>query len=84
LHNGRQPQKTYGVTLSETRLGQIIRREGFRLLTARPRHYRQDTQAQDIFKKSSPVSWRQLCPDIPEKISKSGGLTKRGSARKQN
>ncbi|WP_408742621.1 winged helix-turn-helix domain-containing protein, partial [Acetobacter peroxydans] len=48
LHNGRQPQKTYGVTLSETRLGQIIRREGFRLLTARPRHYRQDTQAQDI------------------------------------
>ncbi|PYD77952.1 IS630 family transposase (plasmid) [Komagataeibacter sucrofermentans] len=47
--------ETYGVSLSETRLGQIIRREGFRLLTARPRHYRQDTEAQDIFKKSSPV-----------------------------
>ncbi|BCI67637.1 hypothetical protein AAJCM20276_22610 [Acetobacter aceti] len=44
--------ETYGVTLSETRLGQIIRREGFRLLTARPRHYRQDTQAQDIFKRA--------------------------------
>ncbi|PYD74428.1 IS630 family transposase, partial [Novacetimonas pomaceti] len=55
--------ETYGVSLSETRLGQIIRREGFRLLTARPRHYRQDTEAQDIFKKSSPVSWRRSGPD---------------------
>ncbi|MDG6094359.1 IS630 family transposase [Acetobacter sp. AN02] len=46
--------EAWGVSLSETRLGQIIRREGFRLLTARPRHYRQDTEAQDIFKKKFP------------------------------
>lgn len=76
--------EAWGVTLSETRLGQIIRREGFRLLTARPRHYRQDTEAQDIFKKSSLVSWRRSGPDIQEKISKSGGLTRPGSARKRS
>lgn len=58
------PHENWGITLSETRLGQIIRREGFRLLTVRPRHYRQDTEAQDIFKKSSPVSWRQSGPDV--------------------
>ena len=74
----------YGVTLSETRLGQIIRREGFRLLTARPRHYRQDTQAQDIFKKSSPMSLLRSGPDIPDNTLKSGGPTRHGSARKQS
>lgn len=76
--------ESYGVSLSETRLGQIIHREGFRLLTARPRHYRQDTQAQEIFKKSFPMSWLRSGPDIPENTLKSGGPMKRGSVRKRS
>ncbi|GBQ29297.1 transposase [Gluconacetobacter sacchari DSM 12717] len=40
----------HGVSLSESRMSRIVRREGFRLLTARPRHYAQNPEAQDIFR----------------------------------
>lgn len=46
-----------GVSLSRSRLSAVIRGLDFRLLTARPRHYAQDPEAQEVFKKASPTSW---------------------------
>ncbi|MBS0988393.1 MULTISPECIES: IS630 family transposase [Acetobacteraceae] len=44
----------HGVSLSVSWLSRIVRSENFRLLTPRPRHYAQNPDAQDIFKKNFP------------------------------
>lgn len=74
----------HGVSLSVSWLSRIVRNENFRLLTARPRHYAQNPDAQDIFKKTSLMPLPQSAPVIPEKTSNCGGRMKRGSARKQS
>lgn len=74
----------HGVSVSVSWLSRIVRSENFRLLTARPRHYAQNPDAQGVFKKTS---HKPLLPSghvIPGKISNCGGRTKRGSARKRS
>ena len=67
----------YGISLSVSWSSRIVRNENFRLLTARPRHYAQNPDAQGIFKKTSLTSLLPSEHVIPEKISNCGGRTKR-------
>ena len=48
----------FGVSVSETTVGRELRAIGFRKLSARPRHYAQDPEAAEAFKKVSPSAWR--------------------------
>ena len=50
---------SFGVSVSETTVGRELRAMGFRKLTARPRHYAQDPEAVEAFKKTSPPAWRR-------------------------
>lgn len=76
----------FGVSISRISrqtLGRELHRMGYRKLSARPRHYGQDPDAQEVFKKSSQSAWRRSAPGSrPEPRSNSGGKTRRGSARR--
>ena len=47
----------FGVSASRQTLGRELRAMGFRKLSARPQAYRQDPEAMEGFKKTSPSSW---------------------------
>lgn len=49
----------FKVSVSRQTLGRELRLMGFRKLSARPRHYAQDEQAIENFKKTSPPRWRR-------------------------
>ena len=49
----------FGASVSETTVGRELRAIGFRKLSARPRHYAQDPEAAEAFKKVSPSAWRR-------------------------
>jgi transposase len=51
--------EAFGVSVSETTVGRELRALGFRKLSARPRHYAQDPEAAEAFKKASPSAWRR-------------------------
>ena len=50
---------SFGVSVSETTVGRELRAMGFRKLTPRPRHYAQDPEALEAFKKTFPPAWRR-------------------------
>lgn len=52
----------FGISLDETTLGRELKALGFRKLSARPRHYAQNGDAVEDFKKVSPPSWRRSGP----------------------
>lgn len=45
----------FGVTLAERTVGELLRRLGFQRLSARPQHPRQDVEALEAHKKTSPT-----------------------------
>ncbi len=49
----------FGVSISRQALGNELRAMGFRKLSARPRHYAQDPEAIEAFKKPCQPSWRR-------------------------
>ena len=49
----------FQISLSETTLSRELRSLGYRKLSARPRHYAQDPEAQEVFKKASRPNWRR-------------------------
>jgi transposase len=49
----------FGVSVSRQTLGRELRLMGVRKLSARPRHYAQDAEAAEAFKKTSPPNWRR-------------------------
>ena len=55
----------FRVSVSEATVGRELRALGFRKLSARPRHYAQDPEAAEAFKKTSPSAWRKSAPRIP-------------------
>lgn len=76
-------EKRYGVVLSEMSVGRMLRRLGFRRMSARPLHPKNDPEAVEAFKKTLPPAWRKSCPSAPkEKPSSSGSRMKRGSDKK--
>ncbi len=55
----------FRVSVSEATVGRELRALGFRKLSARPRHYAQDPEAAEAFKKVSRSAWRKSVPRIP-------------------
>jgi transposase len=55
----------FRVSVSEATVGRELRALGFRKLSARPRHYAQDPEAAEAFKKVSRCAWRRSAPRIP-------------------
>lgn len=50
---------SFGITISEATLSRELRALGFSKLSARPRHYDQDPDAMDAFKKTSLPAWKR-------------------------
>lgn len=75
----------FAVTLAERSVGAMLRRLGFRRLSVRPRHPRQDVAAQEAHKKTLPI-WSQPYSHRRPAVSRSncGGKTKPGSASKEH
>ena len=53
---------TYGIVTSKQTLSRILRRMGYRKLSARPRHHAQDPEAVIAFKKVFLLAWRKSRP----------------------
>jgi transposase len=49
----------FGISLSKQTLSRMLRRMGYRKLSARPRHHAQDPAAPAAFKKTSPRAWQR-------------------------
>jgi transposase len=49
----------FGISISKQTLSRMLRRMGYRKLSARPRHHAQDPAAPAAFKKTSPRAWQQ-------------------------
>jgi len=56
--------EAFGVSVSVATVGRELRALGFRKLSARPRHYAQDPEAAEAFKKVSRSAWRRSAPRI--------------------
>ena len=70
--------EAFGLSISRQTLGRELRALGFRKLSARPRHYAQDPDALEAFKKTSPTGWRRSGrASPPEPSSSCGGRTRR-------
>jgi transposase len=50
----------FGVSVEDSTVGRVLREMGYRKLTARPRHYAQNVDEAEAFKKASPMNWRKL------------------------
>lgn len=49
----------FAISMDATTVSRELKAMGFRKLSARPRHYAQDREALEDFKKSSPPHWRR-------------------------
>lgn len=79
----RKIEKEWGIRLAERSVGELLRRLGFRRVSVRPLHPKQDEAALDAHKKTSPIWCAALSPSTPgASRSKSGGRTRLGSASK--
>ncbi len=73
----------FGVRLAERSVGAVLRRLGFRRLSARPRHPGHDAAAQQAHKKTLPILSQPPSPSTrAASRSNCGGKMKRGSANK--
>lgn len=73
----------FGVQLAERSVGDLLRRLGFRRLSARPRHPGHDAEAQQAHKKTLPIwSLPRSLPKRAASRSNSGGRTRPASASK--
>jgi transposase len=52
----------FQIAVSQTTLGRLLNKMGYRKLSARPRHHAQNPEAAVAFKKTSPPAWRRLPP----------------------
>lgn len=57
----------FGISMDETTVGRELKAMGFRKLSARPRHYAQNGEAIEDFKKNSPPSWQRSAPPCRRK-----------------
>jgi transposase len=79
----RKIEKEWGIRLAERSVGELLRRLGFRRVSVRPLHPKQDAAALEAHKKTSPTWCAALSPSTPgASLSKFGGRTRLGSASK--
>lgn len=55
----RVVRERFGIDLSEVSLGRVLKQLGFSRISARPQHPKQDPEAIEAFKKTSPPRWRR-------------------------
>ena len=73
----------FRISLSETTLSRELRSLGYRKLSARPRHYAQNPEALETFKKTSRPPWKRSgWASRRALLSNCGGRTRRGWARR--
>src|SRR4051794_1521648 len=73
----------FRISLSETTLSRELRALGYRKLSARPRHYAQNPEALEAFKKLSPPPWKRSGrASRTALLQNCGGRTRPGSARR--
>jgi transposase len=76
-------RENFSVSVSRQTLGRELRALGFRKLSARPRHYAQDAEVIENFKKTSPPNWRRSSKRSVQALrSRSGSKTRLGSDRR--
>jgi transposase len=76
----RKIENEWGVPLAERSVGDLLRRLGFRRLSVRPRHPKQDAAAQEADKKTLPTWSVAPCRNTPgASRSRTGGRTRHGS-----
>ena len=51
--------EAFGVSVEDSTVGRVLREMGYRKLSARPRHYAQNEDEVEAFKKASQPSWRR-------------------------
>jgi len=79
LDLARAIKSRFNVPLAERSIGAMLRRLGFRRLSVRPRHPKQDRAAQEAHKKTLPISSPLRSPNMRAKNpSNFGGKTKHG------
>jgi len=79
----KEIEKRFGVVLHERSVEKLLRRLGFRRMTVRPIHPKNDPEAVEAFKKTSVPKSRKSCLNEPKaKLSSSGSKTKRGLDKK--
>ncbi len=79
----KEIEQRYSVVLHERSVGKLLRRLGFRRMSVRPLHPKNDPEAVESFKKTSPPAWRKSSPNTPKaKPSSSGSRMRRGSDKK--
>ncbi len=79
----KEIEKRFGVVLHERSVEKLLRRLGFCRMTVRPIHPKNDPEAVEAFKKTSPPAWQKTSPPMRAvKQSSSGSKTKRASAKK--
>jgi transposase len=49
----------FGIEVSDDTVYRALKQLGFAHLSARPRAYKQDVEAMEAFKKTSPAAWRK-------------------------
>ena len=52
----------FALSLDASTMSRELKAMGFRKLSARPRHYAQNGEAREVFKKTSPPSWQRSGP----------------------
>jgi transposase len=79
----RKIEAQFSVCLAERSVGDLLRRLGFRRVSVRPQHPKQDPEALETHKKTSPTWCVVRYRSTPEASrSKSGGRMRLGSASK--
>lgn len=79
----KEIEKRFGVVLHERSVGKLLRRLGFRRMSVRPLHPKNDPEAIAAFKKTSLPTWQKLSPNAPEiKPLSSGSKTKPALVKK--
>jgi transposase len=75
--------REFSVSLAERSVGDLLRRLGFRRISVRPQHPKQDAEALEGHKKTSPNWYAARSPSTPAASrSKSGGRTRLESANR--
>jgi transposase len=79
----RKIEKEWGVVLAERSVGDLLRRLGFRRISVRPQHPKQDPAEQAAHKKTSPIWSGERFRSTPRASrSRFGGRTRLGSVSK--
>ncbi len=79
----RKIEREWGICLAERSVGDLLRRLGFRRVSVRPLHPKQDAAALETHKKTSPIWCAARYPSTPGASRlRSGGRTRLGSASK--